>query len=224
MSRVIFVAGDVHTPYEDRKAITKMADDIKEAQDSGDDVTVVQVGDIGDQRAWSRFPKDGDVDNAQREFDEMCQSLYWLHGQIPEMTILFGNHDRRIAMRASDSQLPKQLVRTLDEVFNLPGWKWHIKDTPLIINDIAFVHGDEFPIPNPSSACLRMARSVCYGHTHQAKLEHVVLFDKQIFALNVGWLGDESRSAFNYARRSPARCFKGYGLIVDNVPFIIPLR
>lgn len=224
MSRVIFFLGDCHVPYHSKKAIIQVSDAIKEAQDNGDQVTVVQVGDLADQRAWSRFPKDGDVDNAQREFDDTVTSLEWLHGLIPNMHIIFGNHDRRIAMRASDSQIPRQLIRSLDEVFDFPSWKWHVSDTPLIIDGIAIVHGDEFPIPTPSAACLRLARSVVYGHSHQGRLEHVRLFDRSMFAMNVGWLGDESQSAFNYAKRSPARYWLGYGVVVDNVPMLVPLE
>ena len=224
MSRVIFFLGDVHLPYHDKKSIEKVADAIKQSQDDGDDVKVVQVGDLADQRAWSRFPKDGDVDNAQKEFDDTVTSMEWLHKLIPDMHIIFGNHDRRIAMRASDSQIPRQLIKSIDQVFNFPGWKWHVSDTPLIIDGIAVIHGDEYPIPNPSSACLRLARSVVYGHTHQGRLEHVRLFDRSMFAMNVGWLGDETQSAFNYSKRSPARYWTGYGVIVDGVPFLIPIQ
>lgn len=223
MSRMIFVLGDMHLPYMDMYAISEIADEIDIAKERGDDVTVVQVGDIGDQRAWSKYPKDGECENAQLEWDKFEQCMLQLHEMIPEMHILFGNHDERVAKRAADAQLPRQLIKTLDKYFDFPGWKWHTSEHPLEIDGVAFIHGDTFPIPTPQSAALRLGQSVCYGHTHQAHLSYVTTYKKRMFSMNVGWLGDERQSAFNYARKSPHKCWKGYGLIIDGMPHLIPI-
>lgn len=223
MSRMIFVLGDMHLPYMDMYAISEIAEEIEIAQKRGDDVTVVQVGDILDQRAWSKYPKDGESEHAQLEWDKAEDCMATLHTLIPEMHIIFGNHDERVAKRAADAQLPRQLIKSLDKHFNFDGWVWHTADTPLEIDGIYFIHGDTFPIPMPQSAALRLGQSVCYGHTHQAGLAFVNTYKKSIFSMNVGWLGDERQSAFNYARKSPYRCWKGYGLIIDGTPHLIPL-
>lgn len=223
MSRMIFVLGDMHLPYMDMNAISDVAEEIDIAKDRGDDVTVVQIGDILDQRAWSKYPKDGESEHAQLEWDKAEQCMVQLHKMIPEMHIIFGNHDERVAKRAADAQLPRQLIKTLDRYFDFEGWVWHTADTPLEIDGIYFIHGDTFPIPMPQSAALRLGQSVCYGHTHQGGLAFVNTYKKRIFSMNVGWLGDERQSAFNYARKSPYRCWKGYGLIIDGTPHLIPL-
>lgn len=223
MSRMIFVLGDMHLPYMDMYAISEIAEEIEIAQKRGDDVTVVQVGDILDQRAWSKYPKDGESEHAQLEWDKAEQCMATLHTLIPEMHIIFGNHDERVAKRAADAQLPRQLIKTLDQYFNFEGWKWHTSEHPLEIDGIYFVHGDTFPIPTPQSAALRLGQSVCYGHTHQAHLSYVTTHKKRMFSMNVGWLGDERQSAFNYARKSPHKCWKGYGIIIDGIPHLIPL-
>jgi len=223
MSRMIFVLGDMHLPYMDMNAISDVAEEIDIAKDRGDDVTVVQIGDILDQRAWSKYPKDGESEHAQLEWDKAEQCMVQLHNLIPEMHIIFGNHDERVAKRAADAQLPRQLIKTLDRHFDFDGWVWHTADTPLEIDGIYFIHGDTFPIPMPQSAALRLGQSVCYGHTHQGGLAFVNTYKKRIFSMNVGWLGDERQSAFNYARKSPYRCWKGYGLIIDGTPHLIPL-
>ncbi len=223
MSRMIFVLGDMHLPYMDMRAISEVAEEIDIAKDRGDDVTVVQVGDILDQRAWSKYPKDGESEHAQLEWDKAEQHMVQLHKMIPEMHIIFGNHDERVAKRAADAQLPRQLIKTLDTYFDFDGWVWHTSDYPLEIDGIYFIHGDTFPIPMPQSAALRLGQSVCYGHTHQGGLAFVNTYKKRIFSMNVGWLGDERQSAFNYARKSPYKCWKGYGLIIDGTPHLIPL-
>lgn len=222
-SKITFVLGDIHTPWCDWDAIEHIAEEIKIAKRRGDDVTVVQVGDITDQRMWSKYPKGPEDEHAQREWDEAEEAMDRLYELIPEMHIIFGNHDLRTAKKATEAQLPKQLVKTLDEYFNYEGWKWHVGDTPLEIDGVAFIHGDEFPIPNPTSAALKLGQSVCYGHTHKAHISHLVTFKRKLFSMNVGWLGDESKSAFNYAKKSPSRCWKGYGVIIDGVPHLIPL-
>lgn len=222
-SRIIFVLGDIHLPWCDWDALKEVAEEIKLAERRGDDVTVVQVGDLLDARAWSKYPKGPADENAQREWDEAEAAMDKLYELIPQMHILLGNHDERFAKKAMESMLPKQLIKSLDEYFNFDGWKWHTADAPLEVDGIAFIHGDSFPIPVPATAALRLGQSVCYGHTHTAQLQYIVTFKKRIFSMNVGWLGDESKSAFSYARKSPNRSFKGYGVIIDGVPHLMPL-
>ena len=222
-SRIIFALPDMHLPYMDWNAIEEVAEEIRLAKRRGDDVVVVQLGDLMDQRAWSRFPKEGDADSAQDEWNKTEECMERLYKLIPEMHILFGNHDSRIAKKATEAYLPKQLVKTLDNHFNFDGWKWHTSDDPLVIDDIAFIHGDSFPIPRPISAALRLGQSVVYGHSHQASLSYVTTHNRTMFALNPGWLGDETQSAFRYASGSPHKCWKGYGVIIDGVPHLMPL-
>lgn len=222
-SRIIFVLGDMHLPWCDWKAIEEVAEEIKTAKRRGDDVTVVQVGDIMDQRYWSKYQKAPSDENSQLEWDRAEQAMDRLNDLIPEMTIIFGNHDIRIAKKATEAMVPRQLVKTLDEYFCFDGWKWHVDNQPLQIDGISYIHGDEFAIPTPESAALKIGHSVCYGHTHQAKLAYTVMFKRKLFSMNVGWLGDESASAFGYAAKAPFRCFKGYGVIIDGTPHLIPL-
>lgn len=222
-SRIIFAIPDLHIPYMDWKGIEEVAEEIDIAKKRGDDVTVVQLGDLMDQRAWSRFPREGDADNAQDEWNKTEIYMNRLHKLIPEMHILFGNHDSRIAKKATEAHLPNQLIRTLDNYFDFPGWKWHTSPDPLIIDGIAFIHGDTFPIPRPASAALRLGQSVVFGHTHQSSLTYVTTHNRKMFALNCGWIGDETQSAFRYASGSPHKCTKSYGVIIDGIPFIVPL-
>lgn len=222
-SKVIFVLGDIHLPWCDWAAIEQVAKEINIAKKRGDDVTVVQVGDIMDQRYWSKYGKSAEDENAQLEWDQAELAMDRLNELIPEMHVIFGNHDVRIAKKATEALMPRQLVRTLDEYFCYDGWVWHVGDQPLQVDGVAFIHGDEFPIPNPSSAALKLGQNVCYGHTHQAHLSYVVLFKRKMFSMNVGWLGNENASAFGYAKKSPNRCWKGYGIIIDGVPSLIPL-
>lgn len=224
MSRMIFVLGDIHFPSAHWPSIMQVVAEIDLAKKEGHDVSVVQIGDLLDMRAWSRYPKEGDAENAQREWDDAEIDMQRLYKLIPNMHIIFGNHDRRTAMRASDTQLPHQLVKTLDNYFAFKGWKWHTSSDPLVIDGIKFVHGDNTTYSSPGQLATKMGGSTVYGHTHTLKLEYVNLFDRQYFGLNVGWLGDSNRSAFNYSRQNPSKYTLGYGVIIDGVPFAIPLR
>lgn len=222
-TRMIFVLGDIHLPWCSWSALEQVSEEIRLAVARGDDVSVVQVGDLFDQRFWSKYPKEGDAENPQLEWDLSERAAERLHELIPQMTIIFGNHDGRIAKKATESLLPRQLIKTLDQHFDYRGWTWYTGNVPLEIDGVAFIHGDEFPIPNPTSAALKLGQSVCYGHTHQAHISHVVTFKRKLFSMNVGWLGNEDATAFNYSRKSPSRSAKGYGVIIDGVPHFIPL-
>lgn len=222
-SKITFVLGDLHAPWIDWAAVNEISEEIKTAKRRGDDVTVVQVGDIMDQRYWSKYQKSPNDENSQLEWDKAERAMDRLNEAIPEMHVIFGNHDIRIAKKAVEAMVPRQLVRTLDEYFCFDGWRWHVSNQPLEIGGVSFIHGDEFPIPTPESAALKLGTSVCYGHSHQAKLTYTVMFKRRLFSMNVGWLGDESASAFSYAAKSPFRCWKGYGVIIDDTPHLIPL-
>jgi predicted phosphodiesterase len=222
-SKITFVLGDMHAPWIDFEAVEEIAQEIKLAKKRGDDVTVVQVGDITDQRMWSKYGKGPDDEHAQLEWDKAEAAMERLYELIPEMHIILGNHDIRVLKKATEAQVPRQLIKTLDEYFNFDGWIWHLGNHPLEINGVSYIHGDEFAIPTPESAALKLGTSVCYGHTHQAKLAYVVSFKRKLFSMNVGWLGDETASAFNYAAKNAFRCWKGYGVIIDGVPHLIPL-
>jgi len=183
---------------------------------------IIQLGDLIDAKAWSRWPKDPDDDSAQLEWDKTEAAVLKFAKLFPKMTIILGNHDRRPMAKALEVGLPKQLVRRLDEVFNVPGWNWHLDNKPLVVDGVVFIHGDEMG-GTVSQKASRLGVSVVQGHTHKASLTYINTFQKQLFAMECGHVADTETSAFRYSAKNPMTSWKGFATIEDGVPRLHPL-
>ena len=182
---------------------------------------VIQLGDMWDQRIWSRFPNDPDFDNPDYEWDCIVEDTERLWNIFPKMNIIFGNHDGRIAKRAADAGLPYALVPKMYEIFNYEGWDFHVDASPLIIDGTIFIHGDEMS----GGVGLRAAKlglNLVQGHTHQGRLEHVVNFHKAVWGMECGCLVDNDSSNFRYAVKSPRKVWLGVGMVINGVPILLP--
>jgi len=208
---------DLHAPAFDYEAVRWAARLVPKFHID----VVVQLGDIADQRIWSRFPADPDFDNPTTELEDLMASMSFLHRLFPDMHILAGNHDGRWIKRAMQAGLPAQLVKALHEIFPYDGWKWHLDNEPLIIDGIAMIHGDEMFGPVGLKAS-RMGMPLAAGHSHQGRLEYIPMFGRTIWGMECGCLVDEESSAFRYAAKNPRRQWKGVGMSLEGEPHLIP--
>lgn len=216
----ILVIPDIHFPFADWAAIKKMHAFSKKWKPD----LVVQLGDITDQKIWSRWPKDTDDFSPDHEFQLAYKDMVKFNKMFPKMHVILGNHDLRWAAKRLEAGLPRQLVREIGDVYNFPGWTWHdFKEGPLVFNTdkgkVAFIHGDEMaghPIVKASKLGMHLAQ----GHTHQADLFYRVMFDKTVWGMNCGCLMDAKSKGARYAMRSPMGQFVGWTTIEKGVPQI----
>jgi UDP-2,3-diacylglucosamine pyrophosphatase LpxH len=226
MSNIKVILPDLHLPWTSWERLKEVSDQVKSLKKQrSNNVEIIQLGDLIDGMAWSRYPKGADSPNAQAEWDQTELAVDKMKNLFPDMRIIGGNHDIRLAKKAVEAQLPKQFIKSFDEIFQVPGWKWHISTKPLVIDGITYIHGDEYPIAvsNIGLAASRIGGSVVFGHTHQAAIAWVNIMNKRYFAFNVACIIDEEAICFSYAAKNPRRCMQGYGLIVDGVPHFLPL-
>lgn len=208
---------DLHAPAFNYDAV-KWAASIRKQYNCD---LVVQLGDLSDQRAWSRFPQDPDFTNPEKELEELLDSLKFVHKHFPEMYIVEGNHCSRWMRKALQNGIPRVLIKSLNEMLPYKGWKWHFGPSPLKKEGIYFIHGDEMTGTVALKAS-RLGGKLVTGHSHAGRLEFVPMFDKFIWGMECGCLIDEDSSAFKYAAKNPRRCFRGVGVIVDGSPLLIP--
>lgn len=226
MSKIIFALPDQHHPWSCWDRLAVVAEEVKIAtRKKSNTVKVINLGDIIDSMAWSRYPKGPDAPNAQAEWDATEVAMHRLAKMFPEMTILSGNHCVRPMKKALEAQLPRQLIKGLDQVFDIPGWEWHMGNRLYEHDNVVFCHGDEFPISvaNIGLAASRLGKSLVFGHTHQAALVYVNIFDKSYYAMNCGAIVDDKAVCFQYAAKNPRRTWQGYGMIVDGQPHLVAL-
>lgn len=220
--KVKIILGDIHGPYEDQACLKEAQGHYKfYKRQKSVDVSVIQVGDIIDGKAWSRYPKNPDDENPQLEWDKTEESMEFVQSLFPEMTILIGNHDVRPMKKALEAGTPKQLIKSIDQIFDYEGWHWHLSNVPYEEDGVCFIHGDELA-GNAWQKAQKMGKSVVQGHDHQGYLHYINTFGKSIFGMSVGCMIDEKAIAFRYAAKNPFRCWKGFGLMVDGVPSLVP--
>jgi len=212
----IMVLGDLHLPYTLWPAVEAAALFARQYKPD----LIIQVGDLIDGKAWSRYPKDPD-DCPQTEWDATEIAVHRLHKLFPEMVILSGNHDRRIMHKAAEASIPSQLVKTLEEIFPYKQWIWHVGGKPFQIHDTVFIHGDE-TLGNAWQKAQRMGKNVVQGHDHQAYLNYINTFDTSVYGMSVGTFLDGKSAAARYAARNPFRCWLGWATITNGVPALHP--
>ena len=211
----ILVLGDLHIPWVEIECL-KAAHAFNRKYKAD---LVIQMGDLIDAKAWSRYPKDPDDLSPHHEWEATEIGIDKLHKLFPELTILSGNHDRRPMMRAFEAGIPKKLVRALDTYFDHPGWKWHMGPNPFEADKIAFVHGDEMA-GNAWQKAKNLGQSLVQGHDHMAYLHYINTFNRQTFAMSVGCMMDAVSIAARYAAKNPSKMWLGWATITDGEPHL----
>lgn len=220
--KLILVLPDMHLPFADWKGIEKAH---RWAKKHKPDV-VVQLGDLLDQKAWSKWQKDPDDLSPEEEFLQAGEGINRLKKMFPKMHILSGNHDRRFYLRAAEAAIPGALIRGLHEIFPVKGWTWHIAANDRLIipsarGDILFMHGDEMGGTVKQKAVL-LGINVVQGHTHQTSVDHIQGLQNYFFAAQAGHLMDIDSKGARYAARNPKGSCCGFMVIKFGIPYWIP--
>jgi len=188
---------------------------------------VVCLGDLTDQKIWSRWPKDTDDASPSDEFLAAEKCLKKLHKMFPKMTIIRGNHDVRIIARAIEAGIPAQMFKDVDQVFNYKGWTWVPQNEKLIIQTqrgpILFVHGDEQG-GTPAQKSRILGMSLIQGHTHKASITYTSVLKGTIFGAEMGCIMDVSSKAAKYAAANPVGSSIGFGIVKHGIPYFVDFR
>ena len=210
--RKILVIPDLHAPWIDWKAVKY----VKAWHDKHKPDLVIQLGDITDQKIWSRWQSDPDDFSPSQEFKKAAKDMNKLHEMFPKMIILSGNHDVRVKARAIEAGIPAEMFKDVNEVFDKKGWKWWPRDKRLIVNTqrgkILFIHGDEMggTVAQKSRA---LGMSVVQGHTHKMSLTYTQTPTNHFFGCEAGHLLDVNSKAARYSQANPMGCSSGFVII-----------
>jgi predicted phosphodiesterase len=183
---------------------------------------IIQLGDLQDQCVWSRFGKDGDFDSPAAEWHRSKKDMIRLHEMFPDMTILTGNHDTRIAAKALEAGVPSDLIKGLDEVFNFDGWEWIVDPTlPYIYDGIAYAHGDNLnQTVNAALMAEKLGMSVMTGHTHKLRLAWSESSIRQVWGATAGCAVDTSTYGMRYAKKCADKVNLGCAIVDHGNPFL----
>ncbi len=186
---------------------------------------VVFLGDIIDLHGVSFHPQNPDIMSASDELTGAIEQLKPLYKKFPNAKLCLGNHDRRPFRKAADAGIPSAFIKTYEDFLELPEG-WEVGDK-FFIDNIRYEHGESCA-GNAGGAyrsCSRHRQSVVYGHWHSfAGITYSATERDLIWGFNTGCLIDPHALAFAYGKTFPNKPVLGCGIIIDGIPFFIPMN
>lgn len=223
----LFILGDLHAPYHHPAALEQALKAIVIAQPTH----IVQLGDLYDFYAFSRYPKSVNKDTPKLEVTKGREVTTRMWARISHAAPrskryqLLGNHDVRMRRRISE-RLPEVEGLLLDQaLFEFPGVETMCSDRDaleLTINGEPLVvhHGFLGKLGDHIS---HFGRSVITGHSHRPGVVFFRDVRRTLWELNAGYLGDERQHVFKYGATNVTRWARAYGLVDSLGPRVVPL-
>jgi len=205
---------DSHYPFVNKEAEAKMIEfAIKHQPDY-----IIQVGDLLDCYAASKFPRSQNIFTPKEEERlgiEMATNAWkQLRDGCPEAKCyqLMGNHDVRILKRTLES-LPiaeHWIEAYFKQLFSFEGVET-IFDTrqELDIDGILFTHG----FLGSGSHKDYYLKNVIHGHDHKLYVMHRRIHGQSIFEMSCGFIGDVESKPLSYTSSKLANFQLGFGWV-----------
>lgn len=215
----VLVIPDMQIPFEHPDAM----DFIREVRDEVNPDVIVNVGDEVDQMGLSRFDPDPEAPGPGPELRMAIEKLQPWYAEFPDMLLCESNHTARVYKKAFLAGIPEAYLRTVPEWLDAPeGWKWA---TWWEVDGVRYEHGDaQGGMYAARNLAMRNRKSTVIGHHHShGAVFYMANDDEMIFGMNVGCLIDMNSIAFRYAKNAAYKPTLGCGLVIDGVPFFIPM-
>ena len=188
--------------------------------------TVILMGDLMDQYAFSTHEKDVDEDNARREMDETKRAVKKYLKCFKGLPVhwVTGNHDDRIKRIANKASLPSWVLRPLSELLE-------VNINP--VDSLYIMSGGKriYATHNPGSSILKLIErrnECCIGaHLHvKAGIHFSANEDKLIWGVHNPCFIDKDHPFMRYASQSQklAKPIIGCTVSLNGVPMIIPAK
>ena len=222
------VISDCHIPYEHHGAL-KFLKDLQKEYDIPHE-NIYSVGDLLDLYNFSRYPKSPNApDSAVKEIEHARATIKKWAQAFPEMKMCHSNHDQRIWRKATESELPSQVIRSIEEIFDFPK-SWQLKDMFIVCGtrgEFLIEHGEGFSgINGARDAAIANGIPTIIGHLHaNAGVSFIKTRQQSLWSMNVGCLVDPESFAFAYGKYSKMKPTLGAGLVLKGGthPVYVPL-
>lgn len=215
----VLVIPDLQAPFHHPDSLEFLAS----VYDGAGCDTVVCIGDSLDLHGLGRYTKDPSGMGALHEIEVGRAFLRELYDTFPVGTEVTSNHNSRLSRTAFEAGIPEELVIAQRELQQAPE-EWDFCKR-VEIDGVLYTHGEEYGGMYGFRRALDITgRSVVFGHTHSAGgVAYKSIHGKMIFGMNVGCLIDFDAYAFNYARTSRYLPTLGCGVVLEGVPYFIPM-
>lgn len=218
--RPALIIPDTQIPYHHPDTVgflTAVAKEIRAEQ-------VYHVGDEVDMQSLSRFARQPDLPESADEWRKSVKTLRQLQKIFPKVRCCYSNHTGRVFKRLQEVGIPSGWLKSLAEIYELPGWQWAKSwQIPTIYGSCTITHG--LRKTGAFNRAKQTGTSHVSGHHHS-------LFGLQFFqtveggmrfGMNVGSLVNMKSLAFKYAEESLYESILGCGVVVGGMPHLVPM-
>lgn len=215
----ILVISDLHAPYQHPDAVRFLT----AIKDKYNPDRIISIGDEIDGHAMSFHPSDPDLYAAGDELNRAREVIWKIEELYPKVTVIESNHGSLAYRKAKVAGIPKQMLRSYEDILKTKHWEWKYEHTEILPNKqpCYFHHGRS---ANTRTYTLSRGMSAVQGHYHE-KFE-VVFWgtDERLnFGMTVGCLVDDKSLAFEYNNSNLKRPVIGCAMIIDSQPRLLPL-
>jgi hypothetical protein len=190
---------------------------------------VYNVGDETDQYFGSMHQKSPNARHTPNsELKDSLNRLKRWYTAFPEMKLALSNHGTRWARKASEAEIPSQMMRKYEEVIGSPpGWEWKYQWVIRTKRPFRIIHGMGYSGQNGHRmAALDGGISTVIGHLHShAGIAFIKSSHQNIWGMNSGCLIDNEAYAFEYGRDNRFKPCLGVSVVLDSgrTPVWVPL-
>ena len=215
----ILVISDTHAPYEHPDTL-KFLSAIK-AEYSPD--RVIHIGDEIDNHAMSYHDSDPNLFSAGEELKRAREVIWKIEDLYPKVDVLESNHGSLWYRKAKTHGIPREALRTYEEILKTKKWKWHFELEIRLPNGqpCYFHHGRSANVLLTSQ---HMGMPAVQGHYHEKfNIQYWGTSERLNWGMNVGCLVDDHTLAFEYNNSNLKRPVIGCGMIIDSQPKLLPM-
>jgi len=188
--RRILVIGDIHAPFT-LEGYLEFCQDVYARYNLNQ---VIFIGDILDNHYSSYHETDPSGLSGKDELECAIEHVALWKEAFPVADVIIGNHDRLIMRKAFSSDVPKEWIKSYNEVLGT-NWNWTER---IVYDNVQFVHGEG---GTARTKARNDMMSTVSGHIHtQAYTEWLVGRNFKVFAMQVGCGVDASSYAAAYAK------------------------
>lgn len=218
-SRILFIS-DLHIPFHHKDSFAFL----RHLKEKYNPTRVICLGDELDKHSLSYHEKDPNLYSPGHELEASLPFIQELAEIFPKMDILESNHGSLVWRKAKTSGIPKQYIKSYNDVLGVDeGWKWYF-DLTLDLPDGSrcYVHhGKSSDVLNLSQ---KMGMSAVQGHYHtRLKVDFWSNPNGLYWGMQCGCLIDDDALAFSYNNVNIQRPTIGTGLIIDSIPILEPM-
>jgi len=194
--RRILVVGDLHEPFCLDKYLQFCIDTYAKWNCNH----VIFIGDIIDNHYASFHQADPNGMGGGDELDLAIKKVSKWYEAFPKADVCIGNHDRIIMRKAFSSAIPKEWIKSYNEVLKT-NWNWVER---VVYDDVQYVHGEGGTARTKAKNDMQ---STVQGHIHtQAYCEWMVGRNLRVFGMQVGcgidWESYAAAYAKNYKKQA----------------------